>query len=345
MANYKKKIEQLKARRQDATTRLFSVTESFNKSTYGESATYALEVMEPISATYTANTYKACARVQDQLKPALQQYGIWVEFRFQGSVPTDTHIKNYSDIDMLTLHGAFYTLEPPLVPPIPYQGNPIEDLMELRRKAVRILDTVYTGCDIDDTGSKCVTISGGSLGRKIDIIPSNWYDSVNYARASIEVNRGIQVLDRDAGQRIVNFPFLHIHRINEKDNQVGGNEKRVIRLLKSLRADADESIDVSSYDLASLVYRMDDPDLLVAPSQRLTLLQRANIFLVKVINDTSFRDRLYVANGTRLIVGPDGCKLAELAKLQFELQDLISSIEKEMRPLYGNWEKVNMDYR
>jgi len=237
MANYKNKLASLKSRRQDSLTKLFSVSESFNKNVYGESTTYAMEAMEPISETYTQNTYKASEKVQNQLRAGLKEYGIEVEFRHQGSVPANIHIKNYSDIDLLTIHGSFFTLQSPQVPIIPYLGDPMEDLKNLRRKTFRILDTVYTGCDIDDSGGKCINICGGSLNRKIDIIAANWYNSLDYAQNSVEVNRGIQILDNDNDSRIINFPFLHIHNINVKDGRVGGNAKRMIRLLKTLKAD------------------------------------------------------------------------------------------------------------
>ncbi len=344
MANYRNKLQNLKARREDFITKSLFVSESFNRNQYGDSTTYALEAMEPISETYTQNTYKACDKVKAQLLPGLKEYGIDVEFRYQGSVPTNTHIKLYSDIDLLTLHGAFYTLQPPQEPTSPYLGDALEDLKNLRRKTFRILDTVYTACEIDDSGSKCISISGGSLNRKIDVISSNWYNSLDYAQYPYEANRGIQILDRDRNQSIINFPFLHIHWINEKDEKVNGNEKRMIRLLKSLKADAEKEIKVSSYDIASLVYRMDNSSLLFSSFERLKLLKTTNDFLLKVVNDSTFRETLSVANGTRKIFTTDGAKVEEVSKLQKELQDLIVSIATEIRPLYESLEKSNIYY-
>lgn len=349
MANYKNKLASLKSRRQDGLTKAFSVTESFNKNVYGESTTYAMEAMEPISATYTQNTYKACEKVQNQLKVGLKEYNIEVDFRYQGSVPANIHIKNYSDIDLLTIHGSFFTLQSPQEPSVPYLGDPLEDLKNLRRKTFRILDTVYTGCNIDDSSSKCINISGGSLNRKIDIIAANWFNALIYAKNPVEVNRGIQILDRDSNTRIINFPFLHIYWINVKDDRVGGNAKRIIRLLKTLKADAGVDkpgveIKVSSYDIASLVYRMDDALLTAGTWHRLQLLQNTNAFLLKVINDSSYRNSLDVANGTRRIFCPEGCHVDELAKLRTELQELTDAISGDLRPLNENFEKATIYY-
>lgn len=343
MADYRVKNQKLQSRRFDTDSRTFSLSESYYKKAYGESTTYALESMLPISRTYTENTYKACERIQNQLKPGLKEYDIDVSFQYQGSVPADIHIKLYSDIDMLTLHERFYSLQPPQVVPNPYKGNPLDDLQELRKKTYRILDTVYPACKIDDTSSKCLTISGGSLNRTIDIIPSNWYNALIYANNPTPNNRGIMILDRDKNERIINFPFLHIYWIDEKDRRVNGNERRMIRLLKSLKADADEEIKVSSYDIASLIYRMEDHGLQVGHN-RLKLLQNTNEYLLKVINDNSFREGLYVANGTRKIFCDEGAKATEVAKLQRELQELIVEIAREIRPLNETIDRSSIYY-
>jgi len=345
MRDYTNRLEKLKLRRQDTLTKAFSLSESFRKVTYGEATKYALEAMEQIAPEYTQNTYRACEKAQNQLTNGLKECGIGVEYRYQGSVPTNTHIRNYSDIDMLTIHKAFYSLEPPQVPAYPYEGNPIDDLKVLRAKVYRILDTAYPTAVVDGTGSKCVSISGGSLNRKIDIVPANWYDSIKYSETKDEDYRGVHIFDSKNERRILNFPFMHIYWINQKDSQVNGNEKKLIRLLKTLKVDADENIEVSSYDIASLIFRMEDDDLLVPTTGKLRLLNNCNAFLKKVVNDKIFRDSLEVANGTRKIFCSEGANVEEVSKLQKELEGLIADINSELRPLLENIENAYIQYQ
>lgn len=344
MKDYNKRLDSLRQRRQDVLTKAFSVSESFKRNQYGEAITYTLEAMEPIDATYTRNTFEACEKIQGHLKKGLLEYKIDVDFRYQGSVPTNTHIKLYSDIDLLTIHERFVTLEPPQKPTIPYQGNPIEDLKDMRRKMYRILDSVYSAAKIDDSGSKALTISGGSLNRTVDIISCNWYDSVNYTNSKDPDYRGIYVLDRDNDRRILNYPFMHMYWINQKDAAVHGNEKRLIRLLKTLRSDSDEEINVSSYDVASLIFRMEDSLLLTSKLKRLDLLGNCSQFLQRIISDANYRDSLYVANGTRKIFCEEGAKLNEVVKLQRELDELIDDINLSVKPLYETLNKAEIDY-
>ncbi|MEQ9467921.1 MAG: hypothetical protein RLN88_10955 [Ekhidna sp.] len=348
MKDYKKRIENLKARRQDIITKAFSVTEGFNKNLYGDTITYVLESMQPIAKEYTNNTYKACEKVQGHISLGLLEKGVEVEYRYQGSVPNNIHIKNYSDIDLLVIHQGFVTMQPPLPVPYPYKGDPIEDLKNMRKHIYKILDTVYSAATIDDTGSKALNISGGSLNRSIDIISSNWYDTVKYSETKDEDYRGVKILDWDkknnSAQRILNYPFMHIYWINYKDGKVNGNAKKLIRFLKTLKADADDKIKVSSYDIASLVYRMDDSSLLVSESRTLQLLDNCHSYFEKIINDISYRDGLEVANSTRKIFCNDGVALSEFIKLKAELKDVIDDVVNDVRPLFESFDKAETYY-
>lgn len=325
-------------------TKAYAVSESFKRNQYGDSITYTLEAMDQIDPVYTQNTYDICDKVKGHLKKGLLEYQVDVDFRYQGSVPTNTHIKLYSDLDLLTIHQGFVTLQAPQKPDFPYEGNPVEDLKDMRRKINRILDSVYTAVKIDDTGSKALTISGGSLNRTIDIVPSNWYDSLKYSETKDEDYRGVNILDRDNNRRITNYPFMHIYWINWKDGLVNGNEKRLIRLLKTLKNDADEKITISSYDIASLVFRMDNSALMASKVKRLDLLDNCNSFLKKVISDRGFRESLDVANSTRKIFCDVGANLSEVMKLQKELNELIEDINSSVKPLYEALSKAEVIY-
>jgi len=346
--NYKKRIENLKARRQDTLTKAIIVSEAFNKSTYGETIKYVYESMQEIDPKYTARTYEICDKIKGHLTSGLKETGISVQFDYQGSVPTNTHIRLHSDIDLLTVHYNFYSLEPPQVPTFPYYGDTVQDLKNMREKVHIILDSVYSACTIDNSGSKALSISGGSLQRKVDLVICNWYDSVNYTQTLKKFHRGIQVLDRDNSRRILNYPFAHIENLNNKDTQVLGNLKRLIRFLKTLKIDAKEEsgvdIKLSSYDLASLIYRMDNSELMLFGTKRLQLLNNCRDYFNKIISDSSFRESLEVVNNTRKIFCDDGAKVEDLVKLKSELDDIIADILVESKPIFDTLEKAEINY-
>src|SRR5439155_26623062 len=124
----------------------------------------------------------------------------------------NTHIRAHSDVDLLTVESRFYTVQPPNSPASTYHGDPVGDLRQIRKVAASKLKTAYPAAKVDETGSKAINISGGSLMRKIDVIATNWWHTVEYRREPQKYWLGIEILDNDRGVRVPNKPFLHNKR-------------------------------------------------------------------------------------------------------------------------------------
>jgi len=338
MKDYKKRIENLKARRQDDQLQKAILSESFSNKSYGESVKYVLEAMLEIDPRYTANTYEASKKIQNHLFPGLKQHGLEIEFRHQGSTETNTHIKVHSDIDLLVLTKKFETLEHPQVPKYPYSGDPLLDLKELREKSHTILDSVYD--TVDNTGGKAIAVTLTNPKRKVDVISSNWFNTNDYATYGNETIRGIHIYDKDKHVRMSDLPFLHIHLVNKKDLQVGGSLKKAIRLLKTLKADADTTINLSSYAITGIVYDMSLSDLTVPAYATLQLLLSTSKQLEKIITDKSYRENLTVPNQTEKIFGSDTSKIEEVKKLKIELDEIIVDLGNELSLLNKNFSNV-----
>jgi len=289
---------------------------------------YVIGAMQPVSNNYTQNTFSQAERVQNQLKK-LKDEGYNYEFRYQGSVTNNTHIRAHSDIDILTLHLGFTTLESPQKPLNPYKGDPIQDLCDLREDSYSILVDAFPTAEIDNKGAKSISLQGGSLTRKIDVVPSNWYDTVLYTKTQQEHYRGVMVLDYKQRKRIANTPFYHNMLLNNKDIATGGNYKKVVRLLKTLKADADIDINLSSYDIAALMYHMDDKNFFVGKSQ-LRLIQKSLDYLRYVHQNFEFRNSLQVPDESRRIFEPNRATNEDLWLLIIELdnvyQDLLNDL-------------------
>jgi len=284
--------------------------------------------MQPISNDYTEKTFNQGDRVKNQLIGNLD--GLYsAEYAYQGSVTSDTHIKVHSDIDLITVHGGFVSIEYGASNPSPYRGDVVSDLRSLRRACEDILTLKFPEVEVDATGGKAIALSGGSLEREIDVVIANWWETQDYAQTKSKTYRGVHVLDNDAGTRIKNMPFLHNARIHEKDQRTNTGLRKAIRLLKTLKYDAEPMLAISSYDVAALAYAVPQADLTVASGQYFQLAINLNDFLKKCINDSALRDSLYVPNGTRIIFGNKGTSLASLKALQSELDNLLGSINQE----------------
>ena len=342
------RLDRLRARRVDTFEKSAVLNEVYDR--MRETSTtvrYAIGAMQPIDPEYTANTFKESERVRNQLEKNLGNYGISCEFDHQGSVTNDTHIKAHSDIDLLTLHTAFVTLDPPQRPAYPsqwYQGDPLIDLIDLRHASEKILRDRFPEAYVETSGSKAITIAGGSLRRRVDVIASNWCDTCDYAVTKQKRDRAINILDLHKRDRIRNLPFLHNDRINAKDQWTMGGLRKAIRLVKSVKYDSTTQVDVSSYDIAAIIYAMDGSLLTVSHETELLLVERSKNHLDRLIADQGYRESLSVPNGTRRIFGDGGASMKGLMQLRGEIGQLHYEIENDLNRSFRKLAEARIEY-
>ena len=70
---------------------------------------YALGAMQEVGPDYTRISIETAQRVGRQLNQALTAAGFSIDFRLQGSVPLNVHIRGVSDVDLLNLDNNFFT--------------------------------------------------------------------------------------------------------------------------------------------------------------------------------------------------------------------------------------------
>ncbi len=324
------RMEKLKARRTDPTViKAAAIREAFDSIAEEEPIKYAVGTMQPIDPAYAKTTFEEGDRVKNQLDKALN-IGIpkLASFEYQGSATNGTHIKVHSDLDLLAIHEYFYTIQPPGKPSVPYTGDVLADLRDLRLSCARALKSAFPAVTVDDAPGKCIAMQGGSLRRKMDIVISNWWHSVDYQNNRIPIYMGIQIYDSKANERVENNPFLHNYRIDERDRKLNGNVRKVARLLKSLKYDADSPVNISSYDITSIAWSMPDDFMQAANGQELKLVENARSFLKWLIENDINRESYYVPNCMRKIFGANGASVNGLRALYKEIQDLVDEINR-----------------
>lgn len=326
--NYTQRLEKLKKRRLDEQLQKAVLTESFSDIRISESVKYALESMSPIDSSYTNNTYVASENIRNNLTSGLNNKGLTVEYRHQGSVETNTHIKLHSDIDILVFTKKYQSMEPPLTPTNPYQGDPLADLKELRQECFNILDSIYN--QVDNSKAKSIKVFPTNPKRKVDVVPANWVNTVDYQTSSNEQYRGVHIYDKDNHSRQKDFPFMHIANVKAKDNLVSGGLAQLVRLLKTLKVDADYEINLTSFEITSIVYAMENHALNKPKYQELLLLNEGSRQLERVIIDKFYRENLISPNGGEKVFGTSESKIVELKKLKLELDELIEDITEDL---------------
>lgn len=234
---------------------------------------YVRRAMSSVDADYTRKTKEAGENVKQHLKEILLN----VSYEYQGSVMTNTHIKGASDIDLLVICNKFYGTDIHKVRQelqntwkydyiqryrletynrdfSLYDGNSSRDLAELRRQIEQIMKKKYLKCDISKP--KAIKITNQSLHRDVDIVTSSWFQSLDYILNGMpEELRGIKIFNKDLGYaEYPDYPFLGIHKINNRDNDSNGKLKRMIRFLKNVRKDSDQDISLSSFEINAICY-------------------------------------------------------------------------------------------
>ncbi len=324
---YADRFDRLRGRRIPSEQMTSAKRESFLISSLEKDFSYLVYAMQPIDVQFTENTFREGTRVRDQLAKNLSA-GYAPEFGFQGSVTSDTHIRIHSDIDLLALNRCFFYQDYGAPNRNPYRGNAMEELKSMRLDTALLLKKCFPAVHVDDSPGKSISMEGGSLNRKIDIIIGSWWNTELWKKFQYKWMRGISILDTKGIQLIRNKPFHHNLQIDAKDQKTGGLRK-VIRLLKALKYDAESELKISSYDIAAISWNMSEYALTVRPHEYLQLAIGACSELQRFINNESVRNNLKVPNETRAVFCAGGATLESLRILHAELVDLIQRIEFE----------------
>lgn len=301
--------------------------ENFSAAYSDKEFSYLVDAMLPIEEDSTELCFREADRIKNQIESNLD-HSYSVNFEYQGSVTSNTHIRVHSDVDLLVLNGRFITVDVGVVPNPSYSGNPLQELLEMRNSVVAILRDKYPMVSIDANPGKAIALSGGSLQRKIDVVIGNWWNTELWNKYRVKMARGIRIVDTKKPELIRNKPFLHNYNINVKDEKTGGLRK-VIRLLKTLKYDAEEKVEISSYDIAALAWNMADEKLTVRPDSYFQLAENACSELQRFKDGNYLRESMNVPNGTRKVFGDDGATIKGLNSLHKELDDLLGRINIE----------------
>lgn len=318
---------------------------------------YIKKAMLGVEPEYTQKSLEAGGKVKEQLKNALEN----VSFRFQGSVMTNTHIRGYSDIDLLTICEKFYTYDRKGISEIlnsfeksfslnnsqkyrlssvlegPGYSQGTSDLRKLRLDCEQILNDTYKYTNTSKP--KSIKVSLTNPQREVDVVIANWYKNANFYIKDDETLLGIKVFVKgdSPGQDkelAPDFPFLSIARINGKDSEVNGRLKKMIRFLKTLKYDSDSTnnIKLTSFDFNAICFEIDASKY--RDKDYLDLVTVVYNQLKSLANNTNHRNSLMSVDGYEPIFkNPDGSenteKVQSLKIIIIEIESVMSDINEE----------------
>lgn len=330
--NYKEALGKMRHRRLGGDAISLLKSELYESRGKHDATRYTLGAMQQVDPEYTRLTLEEGDRVKSHLNGSLVAQ---VGFRYQGSVPLNTHIRRGSDLDLLVIHEGFVTFETAGLNAASYRSvgfSGLSAMVALRQECEQSLSSRYHAATVDTSGAKAISLSGGSFSRKIDVVPANWLDTKSYQQYGQEYLRDIQVLDKYVPEQIANSPFRFRHEIEAKDVKTQGGAKKVVRMLKNIKNDSSRNIALTNYDITSLVWHMDDAKLNMPPFLELALLGSAQEFLDYLYHNPSVAKGLYTPDYSRKIIDSDE-KLEGLKQLSYEVDALAKAVYKELYPL------------
>lgn len=315
------------------------ITESYQKRSSLPYTQYALGAMQEVGPDYTRIGLEEATRVGKQLESGLANHNISVAFDLQGSVPLNIHIRGVSDVDLLTLHTAFVTYDAHgyrcrsgyYASATTYTAE--DKMRELRLKAEGVLTSAYPAAKVDKSGNKAIKISGGSLRRAIDVVPSHWHDTATWQASQQKCDRGVKVYNKGDHTTFLNLPFKHIKEVTDRDNATLAGLKKTIRLCKNVKSDAEadgKAINISSYEIAGLMWHCQAPSLIVASYNELSLLLVAQQHIDNLARNAALAMSLQTPDGSRRIID-NSDKFQGLVALSVELDDLAEEVAKEQQ--------------
>ena len=149
------------------------------------------------------------------------------------------------------------------------------------------------------------------------------------------MDREVYIFQKSTRGILANRPFLHIAKVDEKNRRSNGGAKKVIRMLKNLKADSDNpsSISVNSYEIAGLVYHFEDQPISLPAYRELALVAATKQQLERMINNKLWTMGLTTPDGIRKIIESEE-KFNSLKLLQAEVDDLAKKLAIELTGRY-----------
>jgi hypothetical protein len=302
---------------------------------------YVKRSMQGVEPAYTQNTIVA----GDKVKAHLRKNNPNLDYEYQGSVMSNTHIKGYSDIDLVQLCNRFYEhdlrtkfteeyrqdilteaqrrslLE--IINGSIYAGNANQDLRNMRLDAENVLLVAYN--DVNISKDKSIEANLTNPRRTVDVVTASWYKTVYSAKSGDKKDKGIKIYDKAKNIRLpVDYPFLKIKMLNEKDISVNGRLKKMIRFLKTIKADSDIKINISSFDISSICYNINFLSYCDKPYYELVYVLQVE--LDQLVADEFYRNNIKSIDGTEYIFKDKSEKYGQLLLLLNEL----NSIKKDL---------------
>lgn len=302
-------LDNIKRRRFDEAIRDHILSPSFQDESIPGAVRYSLESMHEVDPGYAYKVYANTRKIEGPIKRELEKKYGRIDVRYQGPLRTETHIRLYGEVDMLFILGDKVSSK---------------EVFNLGQDIRSLLGThAYQSVDFS-TGAMIQVITEKPA-CKINIIPCSWINNPKYMEKKNEIYRGTASFNFKLKTKKKTLPFLNMARMDVKNRETQGGYKRVVRLLRSLNTD--ESVNLSAFELASLIYWMDNDQLTCEASKELSTLPLVKNYITRLLADQERFESLLSPGEKELIFGGRREKKDAVTKLNNALDMLVNELK------------------
>ena len=310
--DFKLLLDNIKRRRFDEAIRDHLLSDSFGDDNIPEAIRYAMESMQEVDPGYAYKVYANTRKIEGPIKRELEKKYGRIDVRYQGALRTETHIRLYGEVDMLFILNEKATSK---------------EVFSLGQDIREKLGTDnYQSVDFS-SGAQIKVITEKPA-CKINIIPCSWINNPKYMEKKNEIYRGIASYNFKQKTKKKTLPFLNMARMNMKNRDTNGGYKKVVRLLRSLATD--ESVSLSAFELACLVYGMDDRQLEFEKNKELAMLPWVSSYISDLVKDGPRFETLLSPSEKELIFGSRQDKKDGVTKLNNALSMLNAELKQHL---------------
>lgn len=307
--DYNLLLDNIKRRRFDEAIRDHILSPSFLDDSLPEAVRYCMESMCEVDQGYTYKVYANTRRIENEIGKSLNAQGVRFEVRYQGPLRTETHVRLYGEVDMLVILD---------------EKASSKDVFGLGQHIREVLSGQgHQSVDYGD-GLRIQVVTQKPA-CKINLIPASWINNPQYLDKKNEIYRGIAFYNFKAKTKKKTLPFLNMARINMKDQDTNGGYKKVIRLLKTLCID--QSVSLNTYELAGLIYKIDDEKLICPEKNDLLCLMAVNNYIGQLLGDQKAFEVLLSPSEKELVFGASAEKRDAVSKLHSSLDKLVGDLK------------------
>lgn len=305
-------LDNIKRRRFDEAIRDHILSPSFSDESIPEPVRFAMESMQEVDQAYTYKVYANTRKIEKEILKNVNFPGVRIDVRYQGPLRTETHIRLYGEVDLMFI--------------LP-NGSSSKDVFTLGQQIKEIASGMEFQ-SVDYSSGLHIKIKTQKPACPINILPASWIDNPQYLEKKNEIYRGVATYDFKAKTKKKNLPFLNMGRITMKDQDTKGGFKKAIRLLKVLSSY--ESVNLSTYELSSLLYKIDDEVFDTKEGLELTMLPHINSYIKDLVGDKEGFEVLLSPSEKELVFGTREDRKEAVAKLQSGLDKLVSDLKESL---------------